>query len=305
MEISDDELIFALIEYEDRELTEMLDERELIECLNEYEEAHNLPDAQHDEEMREANAPPEPPQVGGGDVSLYRIVRTEERHNSKFDIIDRTIHVVWSSLTTSFNNATDQVNALFQQIYDDYVRDLSGNFKVRIVVDHDLLESPVSTHIIDKKQFTPALIASIFENTLQSRKSTLLEAMQPNYNMKINLSICSVIKGGHRGASEQVADNRERCEVVDLDTFCKNSKFITVLKNSKYCLVQAIVIEKALYDGEANANKLKMHPKILYVKVMKIVNDLRLPNEDLGVAYSKNRVNAFAYGMNKLAVRFS
>jgi hypothetical protein len=269
MEISDNEIIEALVEYEqDRELVDLLTEFEDDRALNEFM-------ARYEQE----------PQTGG--ASLYRVVRTDERYNARFDIIDRTIEVIWSSVATSFANANEQVEGLFQQIYDDHIAHLSSNVMVRMIVDHDLLESPCSTHLIEKDQFTPELIASTFTNTIQSRKSTLGEAMTPRYKMKINLAICTVIRGGHRGRSQRVAENREHIEnIIDLDTFCRASKFITVLKKDRKCLVQAVVIAKALCDGEANAHKLKKYPKILAEKVARIYRDCRLPeNEDLGIPH--------------------
>jgi hypothetical protein len=265
---------------------EQEDDRMLVEALERYENDQALRAfvRQHD---READSDSdEEVQDGGGQAALYRVVRTTESRNSKFDVVDRTIRLVWDSMATSFQHANEQVDALFQPIYDDHIRELSNNTKIRIIVQHDMLDSPVSTHLVDKDQFTPDLISSIFFNTLQSRKCALSEAMRPQYNMKINLAICTVVKGGHRGQSGSVAANRERIEdIIDLDTFCRNSKFITVLKKSNYCLVQAIVIAKALHDGEHDACKLKHSPKSLVARVLKIVHDLRLPNEHMGVQH--------------------
>jgi hypothetical protein len=83
MVISDSEILEVLTEYED--------DRELVEHLAEFEDEQALREflARHD-----AADQLEIPQVGGTGDSLYRITRTDERYNARFDIFDRTIEVI-------------------------------------------------------------------------------------------------------------------------------------------------------------------------------------------------------------------
>jgi hypothetical protein len=104
--------------------------------------------------------------------------------------------------------------------------------------------------------------------------------------MRIAITIVDVVKGGHRGKKQVIGETSMRdLDVIDIETFCKKSKYVEVLKKSNYCLVQAIAIAKAYVDRETLASKLKKSP----VKLMKIVNtivsELKLPNEHLGISH--------------------
>jgi hypothetical protein len=224
------------------------------------------------------------------DDSIYKITSTHSNHNAKFEIETKNINITLGTSVASFKDANLYVNTLFEQIYNDHINNLSENIKVRIVVFHDLFDRPCSTHLIDKAQFTPYLIATLFSNVVQSRKSTLAEALSPKNKMRIVLTISKVLKGGHRGKPgmnprEVPCDREKPKNVIDLQDYCRNKKSITVLKKSKFCLIQAILIAKAVLNREKRAVHLKDSTIKLKKQVSKIVQDLRLPNEYLGIAH--------------------
>jgi hypothetical protein len=139
-----------------------ISDEEIVEALNAHQNDQMLIDALEDHE----NA-----QQGGSQI--YRVTSTFEKKNAKFKIKTKTINLVMSTVAASFQSANEQVNALFTQIYDDYIKPLNSNTKVRIVVFHELFNYPCSTHLIDKDQFTPYLISQLFSNTVQSRVSSI------------------------------------------------------------------------------------------------------------------------------------
>jgi hypothetical protein len=244
--------------------TENQEDSDLIKTLNKYEKT-NKPNKHSD---------------------IYNVNNTYTSLNKKFDITTKTLNITLGTGALSFQDANEYVDSLFQNIYDDHVKNVNSNSKIRMVVFHDLFLKPCSTHLIEKDQFTPSLIKNIFSNVVQSRKSTLDDAIKIKNNMRIVLTISKILKGGHRGKPAEKPSVHDKPEnVIDLHDYCKNKRSVTVLKKSKFCLVQAILIAKAHNEKEKYAKKLQDNPIKLKQRVNKIVKDLRLPNEDLGIAH--------------------
>jgi hypothetical protein len=257
----------------------MTDE-ELVEILNDFETKRDDSDLINVLHEFENDTKP------NKNKAIYEVKNIYTSFNRKFEITTKTINITLGTAADSFQEANVYVDYLFQKIYDDHVKNVNPNTKVRMVVFHDLFLKPCSTHLIEKNQFTPGLIKNIFTNVVQSRKATLDEAISITNNMRIVLTISKVLKGGHRGKPGVIPSNNEKPEnVIDLHDYCKDKRSVVALKKSKFCLVQAILIAKAFHNKEKNARRLHNSTIKLKQMVNKIVKDLRLPNEDLGITH--------------------
>ena len=59
---------------------------------------------------------------------------------------------------------------MFDTLYLNYVKKYDNDYYVRFVVESNIFDSPVSTHLINRSQFTTQLIADTFDNAFQSKK---------------------------------------------------------------------------------------------------------------------------------------
>lgn len=130
----------------------------------------------------------------------------------------------------------------FQNIYDDHIRSVDGNKMIRLVVIHDVFETPISTNLIRKCDFQLADFLKLLDNVCQSRKKIPNNQVQPNHQLKVSLFIVDPIEGG---TSKRIKLHKE---FTSLNEFLKNSSStIRIINHDNLCLVRAVVIGKLLY----------------------------------------------------------
>jgi hypothetical protein len=109
--------------------------------------------------------------------------------------------------------------------------------------------------------------------------------------MRITISFATITQGNgkKRAGSPLLSRKKRKQNVINLDDYCRVTRFISVLPPDRLCLVKAIVIAIAHKEGEKNAKNLKNQaPQKLALRVNKIVDALNLPrNEALNLTHLK------------------
>ena len=132
-------------------------DQELVDNLNDFENNYIF-----DDELIQS----ERDQQGGVDPPFYTVLSDHRVKNPRFAIETQTVKFELSNVGRDFFQANQQVDRLFDQIYDTYINRarprISADTKVRLVVFHDLFQNPISTHLISKNQFTANIIKQLF-----------------------------------------------------------------------------------------------------------------------------------------------
>ena len=110
---------------------------------------------------------------------------------------------------------------------------------IRLVVIHDLFETPISTNLIRKSEFRFSDFLKLFDNVCQSRKRIPNNQIQPNHQLKVSLFIVDPIEGG--------VSKRRKIEkdITNINDFLnKTSSTIRIVNHDNYCLVRAFILGK-------------------------------------------------------------
>ena len=127
---SDDDLINAANQIENS----WISDEQLVQVLNEYEN-------------RQANK-----QIGS---RLYNITSVNENENLKYKIKEITLNVEINNIQKDFFVINDDMNEMFEEIYNDYIVNLPDNIKIGIALYHDLfivgdVSKPIWTNYVEK-----------------------------------------------------------------------------------------------------------------------------------------------------------
>jgi hypothetical protein len=242
----------------------MISDDDLINTLNEYER-----------EM-----------LVGGSNALYRVSNVHTSLNERYEIQKKTINIQLTNTQMDFFRVNQTVDELFENIYNENIKNCNPNLKIRMIVFlPGFFGKPVSTHFLKKSDFTPTMLIKLIDRAIQSKKPEDFENLQMAKTMEIIINFAKVIKGG---GEKRPCEDDERSNIIDLNDYCNFSRFITVLKSDRLCLVRAILIAKAHCDKEKYAKRLKSTHTKLEKMVNEIVNKLNLPRDvDLGLSHLK------------------
>ena len=79
---------------------------------------------------------------------------------------------------------------------------------------------------------------------------------------------------------------KEKRAIINQKDFLDNCKFVHVLNSDNFCLVRAILIGKAIFDKEHNANLLlRRNNRELNKRVIELAKNLNLPDEHLNLEH--------------------
>lgn len=135
-------------------------------------------------------------QQGG---SLYQIINQKNKTNKKFNCTD-TITELNYNLTSgkTFLDIINEIQQLFQNIYDDFISPLHNNDLVRLIIYHDLFNDVLAVPFMEKSQITVSHIQNAFEHVVQSFKKIPDHLIQDNHKFKISLVVAKLPYGGHK-----------------------------------------------------------------------------------------------------------
>jgi hypothetical protein len=113
-------------------------------------------------------------QLGGQDPEpdVFKLVYENESIYSSFKY-KRIIlkYEISNNQYKSFVEAEDGTDEFINSIFDKHINHLNKTYMVRIVMQHRLFETPISTNFINKEQFVPDIIKTRLYNAIQSKSN--------------------------------------------------------------------------------------------------------------------------------------
>jgi hypothetical protein len=221
----------------------------------------------------------------GGSNTFYRIKSIRETKNQLFEIKRKEINLELTNEQMDFFSANNNVDALFNTIYDSHIKECPDSLKIQIVIFlPGFFQTPVSSKFVAKSIMTPSFMLGIIDRVIQSKKPSDFESITTANKMQIVISFAKIIHGSGKRKREVEAPKN----IINLNDYCNANRLITVLQvpDDKLCLIRAIIIAKAHVDKEKNAFNLKNSKKKFDERVFQLVLDLDLPtHEELNLTH--------------------
>ncbi len=132
----------------------------------------------------------------GGNIA-YSLVKTNTKKNTHFQMRQTSYHYM-------INNNAEQRSMLeaeenFKSFITDFcatnIEPLHSNCKIKMMIVISSFDSPLNTFFVQKSQFTPDIIYTLFYNAVQSRKKKGLLDMTDNDRMDIHLTVAETTNG--------------------------------------------------------------------------------------------------------------
>ncbi|KAG8175161.1 hypothetical protein JTE90_007978 [Oedothorax gibbosus] len=188
-----------------------------------------------------------------GPVSLDRAIILQERsrrvirrydgeETTYFALIDPTM-LPESAQDSTLGNSIEVVRMLFERLLVQTTRNLSPHDLIRIILEDDTLDRPISTFIMKVSDMSVDAIMNAVTKVLQSKDEIKLDA-----GFSVNVSIIRRPRGGGR--------NR-RMVNPEVDRLKKGSVLTIPKDDSGLCCSSAILLGLAVHNTDPELRTLK------------------------------------------------
>ncbi|XP_013396770.1 uncharacterized protein LOC106163657 [Lingula anatina] len=171
---------------------------------------------------------------------FYNLRRVNERRMKKFSTVNTDYQLTFSHLENrSLNSMIPFLRELFQNIFDDLVQNMLPHDLVRIVLQSDTLEYPISIAFTRVSEFTVDLFLDELIRVLQSHEELRLDA-------SIILTVCHVSMPRPGGA-------RLKRGSMGMQSFLHAKRSVIQIHNGagdQLCLARALVVAMAKADND-------------------------------------------------------
>jgi hypothetical protein len=304
-EITDSQLINELIDYE-------TNGQLIINALNQYEKTDvNLVNGNNENEkssslvqndnlvgkssnkgksINNSTNQNEDKQITDGEKT-YVLKGEKVTLNKKFNIKRKVLNFeVQNKKVKSFFDAEDHVKEFVNDIFTNYIEPENKTSYIRMVLQHELFETPISTCLIKQTQFNPEIMIHLLANAVQSKKQQGRTTRVDSNDMSVSLTIAETVHGsGKRPRNDKITSEnfkkRSKPEIISFDDYVNNAnRTITVINNyDNYCLVRAILIGKARIDKDKNWYRLLSNTNNLNRIVNNYVTTFKIPDLSQGL----------------------
>jgi hypothetical protein len=108
----------------------------------------------------------------GGIDDVYKLVRETESLFAKWNYKRRILkYEITNNQYQSFYQAEAGVHDFINTVFDKYINKCTNSHKIRMVIQHRLFQTPLSTPFIDKSDFAPGIMSHLFYDAIQSKKA--------------------------------------------------------------------------------------------------------------------------------------
>jgi hypothetical protein len=235
-------------------------------------------------------------QQRGGNPN-YSLIKTTEKVNNNFGLQQTTFtfSIDNNQLQRSLFEAETNFNEFIVSFYENHIRTLSNNCKIKLLITHPSFDIPINTNYIIKSQFTPEIIHKQLYNVVQSRKRTQKLLLTDNDIMQIILSVAYTINGsGKRKVPLEEILNTNYIsykKTKSLRDHCNRMPYMIAIKEDNYCLIRSILLGKLYHENVEEFNKRKKLGDILFTRqVQKYAIKLDLPDRDYGLDLDHTRI---------------
>lgn len=261
--------------------------RELSENMDELDEFQIDPDISIDMDMYnefQSYAQIETEQVGGGkkDDRFYEITKKTKTNCKKFHCESVLYEIQFGNLSArTYEEADNQIKALFQQLSQEFIDQLGEKDQMRIVFFHDDIKYPISISFTNRAELLKMNLLERFQKVVQSNDTLSISSYQA---FKAHIVIARLPVGGGRAAKPKTATPES---TNDLITLWRNSeRGIKVIENNdNLCLLRAVIVAKA-YAEKENARHLllRQNNRLLNKRTRQLAAQINISNQRCGIA---------------------
>ena len=142
----------------------------------------------------------------------------------------------------TFDEAVNDMKLMFEQLYNDFVKNVAAQDRVKMTFEHDLFKSSVWLPFMKPSDYSPDLIMNTFDRIVQSYKLGS-EVMQEKHRFTAKVSIMHLPVGSGKRIC------KEKRDMTSLELFLNETKSVKVVKNvDSLCLLRAVILARA-YDA--------------------------------------------------------
>ena len=173
---------------------------------------------------------------------VYTINKKSARTNSFFNWEENVYALDLHTKTNqTFDEAINDMKLMFEQLYNDFVKDVPAQDRVKMTFEHDLFKSSVWLPFMKPSDYTPDLIMNTFDRIVQSYKLGS-EVMQQKHQFTAKIAIMHLPAGRGRKVC------KEKRDMSSLERFLNETKSVKVVRNQdSLCLLRAVILARA-YD---------------------------------------------------------
>ena len=205
---------------------------------------------------------------------------------------------------TSFFDANQSLDDLFQQIFNEHILVISSNYLVQYIINHDTFDRPISSCYMKRNDLQACMIQRSFEDVFQSRKKRPENTFQEAHRLvlTINTLPARVIRGGSnndsttkkrkRTKASNVPPKKRTChekrDIINTRDFIDTCRYALIVNSDNYCLARAVLVGKAFADKEKNASLLlRKNNRLLNQRLRDLKESVSLPDEFLNLTHLK------------------
>jgi hypothetical protein len=94
-----------------------------------------------------------------------------EKFNTKWNATQKIIvFSIPNESVTDFFNGNDILEKMFEKIFQEYIMTIPADNMVQFILDHDILNNPISSCYMKRRDLTSSMILNAFKSVFQSRK---------------------------------------------------------------------------------------------------------------------------------------
>ena len=182
---------------------------------------------------------------------VYSVTKKATRNNQYFNWEENVYSLdLHTKDNQTFDDAVNDMKLMFEQIYNDFVKDVASQDRVKMTFEHDLFKSNVWLPFMKLSDYTPDLIMNTFDRIVQSYKLGS-EAMQSKHQFTAKIAIMHMPAGNGKRIC------KEKRDMTSLERFLNETRSIKVVKNvDTLCLLRAIILARA-YDVPKITNQIR------------------------------------------------
>ena len=215
--------------------------------------------ARRDEEIRE--------EIEREDERLYRVNRSSRINVRKFNTMGQDLHIRIKDVhfTEEFDQVLQILYKTFDQILSDYIEPLPENSYVRLVLNSDDLDTPISLRFQHKRFVTTEAIFTEIRNVIQSRKMFVIDQ-----DLRINIIYTTLPEG--RGPKKNGLKTKDSRSIIQI---CNG-------ESDYLCLANSVVMGKGIADKRDKRYmwRLKRRGQFMHSESIELLENVGIPVEN-------------------------
>jgi hypothetical protein len=215
----------------------------------------------------------------------------------------RIVFSIRNNEMSSFFDANENLDALFGQIFEQYIQVIPENTIVQYIINHDTFDRPISSSYMKRSQLEACMIQRSFEDVFQSRKKQPENTFQESHQLTLTINVLPsrAVRGGSNPetiVNKRQNDNtkkepkkricKEKKRILNMRDFLENCQSVKIINSDNYCLVRAVLVGKDFADKEENSYLLvRKNNRNLNNRLSELLKVLALPDEFLNLTHLK------------------